>query len=339
MRIGQNPSKSGIQAFHPQKLGVALVTYIPSQDGYFANVLEIFKIQVASLRQNTVEPFDLLVFDNGSCTDVQDALRVMQAEGQIEWLFLSIVNLGKTGALNWILSAMPNEWVCYSDSDVYFRKGWESASRELLETFPAAGVVSAQPSFFENLKEESVALKQAQSKGYKVSAALPETWITKEYATGLGAGEKQNQGLLEKELPLVHDLAGNPRAYAGACHMQFLARRERLQQILPLPSQFALSTEEDREFDSRIDRKGWLRLSTLTPYVVHMGNQLNESLFKEIESLALVIRSNKKHSQSLSHKNNFAWKLLVKLNQISFMRRLFRRLYMNLFEYYSIEKK
>jgi len=339
MRIGQNPSKLGIQAFHPHALGVALITFIPSQDGYFANALEILKIQIASLHQNTAEPFDLLVFDNGSCTAVQNELHSLQIEGKIDWLMLSAVNLGKTGALNWILSAMPNEWICYSDSDVLFRKGWESTSRDLLTIFPDAGVASAQPSFFENLKEESVALRQIQAKGYKVTPTKPEETIAREYAIGLGAGETQTQEILKRELPLVHDLQGNPQAFAGACHMQFLAKRERLQQILPLPSAFALSTEEDREFDTRIDQKGWLRLSTLTPYVVHMGNHLENSLLPEVEILGYDLAKSTKSAQNIAHKNNFAWKLLVGLNRIGFMRRLFKRLYMNLFEYYSLEKK
>ncbi len=339
MRFGQNPSKSGIQAFLPSSLGVALLTYIPSQDGYFTDVLDIFKIQLASLHQNTSEPFDLLVFDNGSCEAVQDGLRELQRQGQIDWLLLSTVNLGKTGALNWILSAMPNEWICYSDSDVFFRKGWNAACRELLETFPDAGVVTAQPSFFENLKEESVALQLLQAKGYRVSPTRPQPWIVKEYTVGLGADAAQEQGLLTREIPTVHDLEDTPRAYTGASHMQFLGKRERLQQILPLPAKFALSTDEDREFDTRIDRKGWLRLSTLTPYVVHMGNQIDESLLDEVAGSSLQAEIVKKTNRSAEYKNRFGWKLLVRLNHIGFMRRIFKRLYMNLFEYYSIEKK
>ena len=50
MRTGRNPAKSGLEAYTPKELGVALILYIPSQDGYFANVLDIFKMQIASLK-------------------------------------------------------------------------------------------------------------------------------------------------------------------------------------------------------------------------------------------------------------------------------------------------
>ena len=56
----------------------------------------------------------------------------LQHQGDIQWLILSRENLGKTGAQNWIFSAMPNEWIAYTDSDVLFRKGWLEASREII---------------------------------------------------------------------------------------------------------------------------------------------------------------------------------------------------------------
>ena len=102
-RIGQNPAKIGMQAYQPQKLGLATITYIPSMEGYFRDSLAILKLTLESLHQNTSEPFDLLVFDNGSCAEVQNELTQLHHEGAIRWLILSNDNLGKTGAQNSIL--------------------------------------------------------------------------------------------------------------------------------------------------------------------------------------------------------------------------------------------
>ncbi len=340
MRIGQNPSKYGIPAYTPKSLGVALITFIPDNSiGYFVNALNILKVQIASLRKNTSEPFDLLVVDNGSCIEVQRELQKMQYEGKIDWLILSAHNLGKTGALNWILASMPNEWICYADSDVFFRKGWEIESRKLFELIPDVGVVTAQPAFYENLKNESLALKQIQAKGYKVTSAKPEEWIALEYAVGLGADESHTERILQTEVPLIHDLQGVPRAYSGASHMQFLARRDQVRQILPLPAKLALSTEEDRVFDTRIDENGWLRLTTMKPYVVHMGNRIEDSLLPEIKLLGDIDAAIDNQQKSIDHKQKFFWKMLVAMNHIGFIRKLFRRIYMNLFELYSFEKK
>ena len=67
MRTGQNPSKSGVPAYTPQQLGIALLVYIPFKEGYFKDSLDILRFQIESLYRNTGSQFDLLVFDNGSC--------------------------------------------------------------------------------------------------------------------------------------------------------------------------------------------------------------------------------------------------------------------------------
>ena len=151
-RIGQNPAKLGMQAYQPKKLGMATITYIPSQEGYFRDSLAILKLTLESLHRNTSEPFDLLVFDNGSSATIQKELIELQHQGVIDWLILAGKNLGKTGAQNWIFSVMPNEWIGYTDSDVLFRKGWLEASREIIAHFPDAGMVGAQPCYFDVLK-------------------------------------------------------------------------------------------------------------------------------------------------------------------------------------------
>ena len=104
-------------------------------------------MHLRSLRQNTAEAFDLLVFDNGSCPEVKQQLLDWQQQGLIDWLLTSQYNLGKTGALNWMIGAMPNELLVYSDSDVFFRTGWLEQSLAILEAFPQAGMITAQPDF------------------------------------------------------------------------------------------------------------------------------------------------------------------------------------------------
>jgi glycosyltransferase involved in cell wall biosynthesis len=151
MRKGNNPAKLGLPAYQPKRLGLALLSYIPSQSGYFAQSLEVLRYQIASIYHSTKE-FDLLVFDNGSSPEVQDELRKLQSEGYIHFLVLSRFNIGKTGALNWILAALPNEFIGFSDGDVLFRPGWFEKSLEILQAFPTAGLVSVQPCLFDVLK-------------------------------------------------------------------------------------------------------------------------------------------------------------------------------------------
>jgi glycosyltransferase involved in cell wall biosynthesis len=288
-RIGQNPAKLGMQAYQPKKLGLATITYIPSAEGYFQDSLGIFKLTLESLHQNTSEPFDLLVFDNGSCAEVQDELVRLQHQGAIRWLILSSENLGKTGAQNWIFSTMPNEWIGYTDSDVLFRKGWLKASREIIAHFPEAGMVGAQPCFFDVLKGQGKAHLDLKPKvGIRIYPYTPEEWVTDEYCRGVNASPEQARKYHAGALQLIQTGKDEFKASLGASHMQFLIPQELAKQILPLPYRSGLSQTEDRELDLRIDQIGGLHLSTLEPYVVHMGNVLDEWVKELVEKAGVL---------------------------------------------------
>jgi cellulose synthase/poly-beta-1,6-N-acetylglucosamine synthase-like glycosyltransferase len=143
MRVGQNPAKFVKDVKKPERITVAVLTYVPFISGYYAEMLEVIKICLGSLIANTDLPHDLMVFDNGSCRETQDYLRGLQDEGHIQYLFLSGKNLGKGGAWNILLSGAPGEIVAYTDSDAYFYPGWLSHSVQLLETYPRVGMVPA----------------------------------------------------------------------------------------------------------------------------------------------------------------------------------------------------
>ena len=132
MRTGANPAKAGIPAYKPQKLGIALIVYIPFTEGYFADSLDILHYQIESIH-STTQDFDLLILDNGSCSQVVEKLQAYFDQKRIDWLILSQHNLGKAGAWNWIFATMPNELICYADSDVLFRPGWLKACQDVLD--------------------------------------------------------------------------------------------------------------------------------------------------------------------------------------------------------------
>ncbi|HMK07562.1 MAG TPA: glycosyltransferase family A protein, partial [Anaerolineales bacterium] len=98
MRTGQNPAKFVEKIGRPERITVVVVSYLPFLAGYFAEGLDVLRLCLDSLRRHTAEPFDLMVFDNGSAPEVVAFLQARQAEGFIDFLVLSAVNLGKGGA-------------------------------------------------------------------------------------------------------------------------------------------------------------------------------------------------------------------------------------------------
>ena len=140
MRKGQNPAKFVNQVAKPERVTVALLNYIPFISGFYAEALDVLKISVESMREDAGLPFDLLVFDNGSCAEVRDYLVGEKEAGRIQYLLLSEKNLGKGGAWNIMLAGAPGEIIAYTDSDVLFYPKWLSRSVELLESFPNVGM-------------------------------------------------------------------------------------------------------------------------------------------------------------------------------------------------------
>ena len=124
MRKGQNPAKFVKDVARPERITVALLNYIPFLSGFYAETLDVLKVSLESMRKDAGLPFDLMVFDNGSCADVRDFLIKEKEEGWIQYLILSEKNMGKGGAWTMMLAGAPGEIIAYTDSDVLFSPNW-----------------------------------------------------------------------------------------------------------------------------------------------------------------------------------------------------------------------
>jgi hypothetical protein len=333
MRIGQNPARRSIPAYTPHRLGAASLVFIPMLDGYFADLLTVAEIHLRSLRQNTREPFDLLVFENGSCPEVKDCLLNWQKQGLIDWLVTSNHNLGKTGALNWIIGAMPNELLVYSDSDVLFRTGWLEQSLAILDAFPKAGMITAQPDFLP-LADGTLSAHQALDPAiYAIAPLELSEQAIDEYVRGLGDKERTRERVTGKPVTAATHKPSGLKAVIGATHMQFLGRREVLQAALPLPATLGLSPEEDQVLDKRVDDQGFLHLSTPEPYVYHMGNQVDE--IAERENIHITVQLTAQTAPVDISTWPAGWRLMAKLAKSSPLRGFFMKTYNRLFQIYS----
>jgi glycosyltransferase involved in cell wall biosynthesis len=340
MRTGQNPSKSGIPAYNPKQLGIALLVYIPFMEGYFKHSLDILKFQIASLYQNTEQQFDLLVFDNGSCSEVIDALRDLHDDRHIEWLVLSKNNLGKVGAWNWIFGSMPNELICYADSDVFFRQEWLEASLEIIQAFPKAGMVSAQPTFHDVLDGRGKAhLSLDGDRDFRIGEYNPEFEIVQEYCLGIGADDDLAAHFHKMTLQTITDLRDNISAVIGATHMQFIIPKDVARQMTPLPVSKGLYRAETIALDRKIDELGYLHLSALKNHVLHMGNTLNEHLLAEVQELNGDSRSDGAPNKLVLSKKSVLFNVILRLSEIPSFNQFFLRIYDFLYRVLYVEKQ
>jgi len=272
MRIGQNPAKALKEVAKPARVTVAVLNYIPFLSGFYAEMLDVLKACLNSLHENSELPFDLLVFDNASCSEVQQYLSDEQSAGRIQYLFLSEKNLGKGGAWNVMLGGAPGEIVAYADNDVLFQRGWLRESLQVLETFPNVGMVTARP-YFSKKEYITSTLAWAES--------TPEVSLERgrfvawepyaEFNRSLGMAEEEIQAGYEKDVFERLSYRG-VSAIAGASHWQFTAYKSVIQQFLPFSMDRPMG--QVKQLDMRMNEAGYLRLMTVQPLADNMSNTL-----------------------------------------------------------------
>ena len=273
MRQGQNPVKKINTVAKPQRITVAILNYIPMMSGYYANLLPVLQKCLGSLWANTDLPYDLMVFDNGSCKEVTDYLVQMQREGKIQYLILSEKNLGKGGAWNMMLDGAPGEIIAYSDNDCYFYPDWLSNSMKVLETYPNVGMVTSRPvAQKEEFATQTIEWAE-KTPGVQLERGKFLDWETfSTFTMSLGHDEEETRKLYETHEDLRVTYERLP-AHVGAIHYQFLTYKKVIKEFLPFDMDKAMG--QVRQLDIRMNEAGYLRLMTATPYMQNMSNDPN----------------------------------------------------------------
>lgn len=268
MRKGQNPAKFVKEVAKPQRITVAVLNYIPFLSGFYAEALDVLKVSLESMRNEPGLPFDLMVFDNGSCPEARDYLIAEKEAGRIQYLILSEKNMGKGGAWNIILSGAPGEIIAYSDSDILYYPGWLARSVELLETFPNVGMVTARP--FRTNPEYHTATREWAKQNATLEEGQFIPWETFwEFNRSLGQNEEENRKIYTETQDWKITCQGKT-AFIGASHWQFVAYKATLAQFLPFDMDKPMG--QVKQLDQRMNAAGYLRLMVSDPLVMNLSN-------------------------------------------------------------------
>ena len=268
-----NPSRGKLTDYRPAHVTAAVLVHIPHFEGYYAHRMQVLEACLGSLLENTDLPFDLLIFNNGSCAEVRLYLDRLLDEGGIQYLIHSDTNIGKIGAFQILFRAAPGEVVAYSDDDIYFFPGWLQNHLTILDSFPGVGMVTgcAVRTLF---NEERI------SRNLEFAASTPEARLERgrlikdewmqDWAESYGRGYESVQAETADIQDLVIEYCG-VRAFAMANHNQFVAPKEAILACLPKGWSGRLMGEMD-ELDVAVNQAGYLRLTTLQRTTQHLGN-------------------------------------------------------------------
>jgi glycosyltransferase involved in cell wall biosynthesis len=289
-RLGMNPARGQPSGYHPARLTLAMLTYLPNQAGYFEQRFAVTRLSLESLIENTPEPYDLIVFDNGSCPELVNYLCGLREQGQIQYLILSSRNIGKIGALQIIFRAAPGELIAYSDDDVLFLPGWLDAHLKLFEAYPRVGLVTgfyirSHMRYGTQTLEAFAQRPDVQSeRGFLIPRQLEEHYIENMGRTW-ETYQQEVDGL--DDLRLTYQ---GVDALASAGHHQFLASRQVLLEVMPTEWSGQLMGKV-RELEIAIDQLGYLRLSTCQPVTHLLGNIISPENAVEAQRMGLSAAS------------------------------------------------
>jgi hypothetical protein len=280
-RIGINPSRSKKLNHVPERVTVAVLVYAPDKIGYFQNRLDVTRLTINSILQNTRTPFNFLIYDNGSCDEMVDYLKTQLGDGKVDTLILSNKNIGKLNALNQIFRIAPSDVIAYTDDDVYHLPGWLEAHLNILDTYPNVGAVTGFYIKQRVAMSSDSTIKFVDECGEKVKRGnfIPQKWEL-EYMENSGRSvERYNS-----EIQGIEDIIVSYRgveAWVSAHHFQFVSTKQVMQ---PIFDEMLHNGWSDQlmgrmvEMDDLMDSKGYLRLTTYDQKVMLLGNTISSEM-------------------------------------------------------------
>ena len=276
MRIGNNPNNHKTIDLSIKSHRVIIPVYIPNAEGYFADAFNVFKVCIASLLQTINDDTVVSLISNASSDEVNGYIYQLWQDKKIDRAVFNIENVGKMNAIIAETRASFEEFITYSDADVFFDKGWLQQTFDMFKNVPKAGFVSMNPT----------------PKNYTHS----DSTLLSNLSTVLFKKKKTNTVCSFEDLEHFHKSIGRERTHTeimfngdvfciskynyiiGAGHFCCTIRKTPTLKFIPNEqSRIGVSGGSESVYlDIPFEKTGLWRLSSPKAYVWHMGNVLEK---------------------------------------------------------------
>ncbi|HSD13288.1 MAG TPA: glycosyltransferase family A protein [Flavobacterium sp.] len=277
MRIGSNPNNHKTIDLNAASHRVIIPIYIPNAEGYFKDSFAVLKVCIHSLLATVNKDTVVSLISNGSSEEVNNYIKELWSQGKIDRAVFNKENVGKMNAIIAETRASFEEFITYSDADVFFDKGWLQQTFDMFRHVPKAGFVSMNPTprnyshadstLFDNLF--TVLFKKRKTSDVCAFDDLAH------FHKSVG----QNNEFTEKMFAGTVFCVGKHLNYIiGAGHFCCTIRKTPTLRFVPKEKSYigVSGGSESIYLDIPFDKTGLWRLSSPKACVWHMGNTLEK---------------------------------------------------------------
>ena len=277
MRIGNNPNNHKKIDLTLKSHRVIIAVYIPNSEGYFAQAFAVFRVCIESLLSTINDDVAISIISNASSTEVNNYIYQLNLDKKIDRAIFNKENVGKMNAIITETRASFEEFITYSDSDVFFDKGWLKQTFEMFRNTPNAGFVSMNPTPSNYSYASSTLLKNIKVLLFKKqkTSQICSFDDLEHFHKSIGKDTTFTKKMYDSNIFCVDSKFNY---IIGAGHFCCTIRKTPTLKFVPLDySTIGVSGGSEAIYlDLPFDKTGLFRISSPKAYVWHMGNVLEE---------------------------------------------------------------
>lgn len=304
MRIGSNPNHHKAIDVAMKSHRVIIPVYIPNAEGYFADAFNVFQVCMESLLQTVNADTAISIISNGSSDEVNAYIFKLWEDKKIDRAVFNKDNIGKMNAIITETRASFEEFITYSDADVFFDKGWLKQTFSMFRQVKKAGFVSMNPTPLHYSSADSTLLGNLFSVFNKQKTNTICTYDDLlHFHKSIGKDQSHTDRLYNSDIVCV---GKNEKYIVGAGHFCCTIRKTPTLKFVPkVYSNISVSGGSETVYlDTPFDKTGLWRLSSPKAYVWHMGNILEKEWADEKLQAMDNFREDDFRFSSLPFRNN-----------------------------------